>query len=522
MIATTIGRTFLDAYNEKYGKSLTAKEFFDQVYFEYFFNHPKYFFWAQNSPFVQGVTTLKTGKLGFVEVLKDPSNSTIQFDTDDELETYAKKIEIDPYFSEFKSKNKKQIKVAWELNEDISIRMKNDFHEKVIEAKENQNVEASIAIGFPASELKEFATTSGAVTDITIDVDEEEVYLSWIGSGLGVGVAGGYSIFFDEKDILLQLFEGWNVYRNFLNDPSLDMLRGNQIITWNGRWLNYYFGKKFREDFDFAQLLTNNVFSANEKTIEVQTVKWSELVFNISRRFPDQTFTGYVYSLGQTNKTLGFYPFQFSKARTLVKYYEMLFGKNAAIKDASQYESIYGIHIKRACELGSIGLQAMEPANLRKYFGNDSNLKLSKPKISERKGESGEEFLARKEKLLKKDEENIVTYRTYKTWLLAMITKNKEETLEYTLEVAEALLEYRLSDKNGSTKRANLVKTELLGAKSKKGFLDALSVILHDIDESKLENIKELRNNVHLMNTEDFGYFIVLLKFDYAFAERNS
>lgn len=99
-----------------------------------------------------------------------------------------------------------------------------------------------------------------------------------------------------------------------------------------------------------------------------------------------------------------------------------------------------------------------------------------------------------------------------------MITKNKEESLQYTAEVAEALHEYR----EGSTKtdRKNLIQSELLAVKSKKPFLDALATLIKDVDESKLEMFKSLRDKVHLMTAEDFGYFVVLLKFDYAYAER--
>ena len=42
MITTVIGRTFLHAYNREYKKDYTSKEFFDKIYFELFFNHPKY------------------------------------------------------------------------------------------------------------------------------------------------------------------------------------------------------------------------------------------------------------------------------------------------------------------------------------------------------------------------------------------------------------------------------------------------------------------------------------------------
>ena len=53
MIAATIGRTFLNAWNSKYQKEYSAKEFFENEYFPLFFDHPKYMLWIMNSPFVQ-------------------------------------------------------------------------------------------------------------------------------------------------------------------------------------------------------------------------------------------------------------------------------------------------------------------------------------------------------------------------------------------------------------------------------------------------------------------------------------
>ncbi|ASB49523.1 hypothetical protein [Alkalitalea saponilacus] len=454
MIAATIGKTFLKTFNEKTGKNYSAKEFFEMEYFECFYNHPKYMQWVTNSPFVQ----MKAGQKP--ELLKS---------------------------------NERKEKL-------------NDLHNKIDEGE----CDASIAIGFPASELKEFATTSGLVTDITSTTEKDDIYFSWIGGGLGVGVAGGYSIYFDEPEILFDIYKGWHEYRNLLNDSSLHSMRGNQINTWNGQWLSLYYNKYFREDFDFTHLQNRNAISVSEKLIEVNTINWSDLFFEISNKYSKKTVIGYVYSLGQTNKTLGFFPFYFEKAETLKKYYTVLFGEQAAISEAKDYQSLFGIHVKRACELGSIGLQALEPKDLRKYFGNDSNLKLLKPKT----GNDEEKNI----KSLQKDYENIITYRTYKTWLLAMITKNKEESLEYTAEVAKALHEYR--DKASKNDRKNLIDKELLSAKSKKQFLDALVAIVKEVEQDSLQVFKTLRDKVHLMSAEDFGYFVVLLKFDYAYAER--
>ncbi len=462
MIAVTIGRKFLDAWNSKYQKEYSAKEFFEKEYFSLFFDHPKYMQWITNSPFVQ----MKKGQKP-------------------KLLTHEERLE-----------------------------KLNNLHAKIDAGLRD----ASISIGFPASEEKEFATTSGLVTDLDFPSDAEEVYLSWIGSGLGIGVAGGYSIFFDHPQILLKLYEGWKVYRRFLNDPTLSKMRGNQINTWNGQWLNYAYSRDFEEDPDFNSVQT--FFNQDEKQIEVKTIFWAKLYFNLSRDLSDETVTAYVYSLGQTNKTMGFIPFTFQPGRSILNIYKTLFGESDALAQKKDYESLFGIHIKRACELGAIGLQALEPEGLRDFFNKAKMPNYSSKKVTEKKGETKDAYEERKKKEYKKNYDNLISFRTYKTWLLAMITKNKQEDLHYSEKVAKALIQYRAGAKKRD--RANLIERELLQAKTKKQFLDKLETLVKNVDSERLETVKFLRDKVHLMTAEDFGYFVVLLKFDYAYQERNS
>jgi len=463
MIAANIGRTFLNAWNNKYQKGYSAKEFFEKEYFSLFFNHPKYMQWVTNSPFVQ-----------------------MKKDQKPELLTHEERLE-----------------------------KLNDLHEKI----DSGLRDASIAIGFPASEEKEFATTSGLVTDLNLQSDAEEVYLSWIGGGLGIGVAGGYSIFFNHPQILLTLYDGWRVYRKFLNDPTLEKLRGNQINTWNGQWLNYAYSFDYEENPDFGYLLNYDVFTQNEKLIEVNTIFWAKFYFNLSEKLQDETVMAYVYSLGQTNKTMGFIPFRFHQGRSVLSIYKILFGENDALAQKKDYENLFGIHIKRACELGAIGLQALEPHGLREFFDKAKIPDYSTTKVPAKSGESFESFEERRQKAYQKDYENLISFRTYKTWLLAMITKNKQEDLHYSEEIAIALKRYRADAKKRD--RANLIENELLQAKTKKQFLDGLATMIKDVDPELLEPFKNLRDKVHLMTAEDFGYFVVLLKFDYAYQEKN-
>ncbi len=511
MITVPVGRTLLNAYNEKYNKSYSAKEFFDHVYFELFFNNKKYLYWVQNSSFVQELSTSKKGEKGIRETIKDSEGKTIKFNSEDEAETYLETI-VKPRtdFLEAKSVKKNGIKILKTLNEDERKIKLEEFHKKVNNAYDNNDIEASVALGFPASESKEFATTSGLVSSVKIEIDIEEIYLSWIGAGLSIGVAGGFSILFDQPDILLKVYDGWKVYRKFLNNPSLEDLAPNKITSWNGQWLNYIYDKYPEPAPDFGTLNEKGVFKATTKGTVINTVKWSQLFFNLSKHFSNKTYTGYLFSFGQRNTTLGFFPFRFSEAKTLIGTYKKLFGKNAVLRDAKKYEQIYGIHIKRACELGAIGIQALEPEGLKEYF---------KP---------GKTPSFKKEKNEEKDyEKNIIPFRTYKTWLLAMISKNKEEMVDYTATIAKTLIQcaeaYR-KEKKGKTKFSNQIK-ELLSSSSKRAFIDQLSELIREkefVNNEQLDVFNELKNRVHLSNSVDFKYLITLIKFDYAFQSRKT
>jgi len=426
MITVNIGRTFLRAYNQKYEKDLTAKEFFEKEYFELFFNHPKYLQWPTNSPFVQ----MKKGQK--------------------------------PHL----------------LNNQERIEKLDNLHEKIASGE----IDASIAIGFPASEAKEFATTSGLVTDLMISHSNEDIYYSWIGSGLSIGVSGGYAILFDRPEILLKTYEGWKVYRQFLNDPTLDRLAGNKITSWNGQWLSYSFSKEFRQFFDYASLDRQGFFKLSNAETIIETVKWSKLFFNLSKQFPENSFTGYVFSFGQTNKTLGFFPFKFIQAQKLISLYVKLFGVIAAINEAPIYEEIFGLKFYKACQLGAIGIQALRPEQLLEDIQNDKKIELIK-------------------------------FRTYKIWLLAMI--NKEETLNLTNEISEILHLYKTGSKG--TDRKALVEKKLLQS-GKRNFLIHWEEIVIALPEKKVK-LKEISDKVFYMETEEFGYFIALLKLDYRYQE---
>lgn len=47
----------------------------------------------------------------------------------------------------------------------------------------------SVYVGYAAEDIQ--ATSSGQLTDLSTNIDSEEMYASWIGQALAVGVSGG-------------------------------------------------------------------------------------------------------------------------------------------------------------------------------------------------------------------------------------------------------------------------------------------------------------------------------------------
>jgi hypothetical protein len=106
----------------------------------------------------------------------------------------------------------------------------------ILEKIESGIPSGSIYVGYGAEEIQ--ATSSGQLSSINIEINEEEIYTSWIGQGLGVGVSGGFVMLLQEDEILLSLFEGWKYYRQYLGQTP--KVKDKQIETWNGQWLCHF------------------------------------------------------------------------------------------------------------------------------------------------------------------------------------------------------------------------------------------------------------------------------------------
>lgn len=428
MITSNIGKIFLDAYNEKYGTSYDARTFFLEQFYPLFFDQNKYMMTAGNSP-------LENPKLSWDDMIKG--------------------------------------KKPFETPEQRKSRF-----EKMIKKTDKSEADMSIARGYASLDIA--APTSGQVTNLKLPNSQEESYASWIGDALGVGVQGGFSILFSKKEILLDIFEGWKLYRKCLNETS--MLKGNQINTWNGQWLSHYYDpREYDADMPLAGYSPYN--TNKDGIINIDTQTWTKILIAVSKKYRNAQILGYIYSIGKTNKTIGFIPFDLTQIRRPIHLYEKIFG----MSNGRNVESLWGtaIGFKTACTYGAIGIKAMEPKGLRDYV-----YKGKQPKAH--------------------NYDNI-NYNVYIIWIYAML--NNDELWEKSQELAKLLNEASSDkDKSISTKRKNLVET-MLNATNKKQFIAAATEVVSFI--GKIDEFKGIVKEIHGMPTDNVPYFLTLLRFQY-------
>lgn len=436
MITSTIGKIFLEAYNKKYGTTYDAKSFFMEVYYPLFFDSNKYLQWVQNSPFVQ----MKKGQK--VETLTPEER-------------------------------------------------KEKLQEFIVKVEECKTPDASIAPGYPASEEKEFATTSGQVSNLDISISKADIYLSWIGSSLSIGMTGGY-LLLSKPEILLDLFEGWKQYRIVLNETR--KLKGNQVNAWNGQWLCHQYDKNFNQDYPMAGFMP---FGSTPDGMSVTNRSWTNILIKIAQRFNNIKLLGYFYGFDTKRKlpsTFGFIPINLEKIKQPVELYQRYFGMKD--NEDNKAEKLWGTEygLKRSCELGVIGIKAMQPEGLRQYMIPDKGKDVKLPKY---------------------DEKQTINFHTYQIWLLAML--NNEELWTKSMEFAKALQAFVKRDKSISTQKKNIIKS-VLSATTKKSFISSLEEFISNSEDT--DCVVEIAKIVHLMPSDNVPYFLTLVRFHYAVIEK--
>ena len=434
MYTSYIGKKFLKLYNERIEKKLSAEEFFEKEFFDLFFNDDKHLLHVGNSPFFQ--------KPKEEDIKKHGGKSFAQYNN-------------------------------------------------LKKAIENDIPNMSIFVGSEAKDIK--GTTSGQVSNINIIPDKEEIYASWLGESLGIGVSGGLVMLIDEPDALWALYSGWKYYRIFLNQTP--KVKDRQIETWNGQWLWHWSQKSFNEDNPLDRL--NIEISDIQGNIAIPTQNWIKILFTLSRKFPNKIITAYSYNLSQTNTTLGFINLFLPEVNRMFELRDKVFlDKSNSIlsdEDINKFSTFYSF--KAACKLGAIGLKAIEPAKLREYMP-----------IGSIQYAQGKEYKF-------SNEESFINYKLFKIWIIAML--NKTELLKLSSDVAKALSEFEKNDERGKKVFSTLAQ-DVMGSSNLRLFIDKLTEVLKH-SPSNAETFRLVVEEVLKMPADNFPLFVTLIRFEYSY-----
>jgi len=468
MYTSYIGTKFLEIYRKKrkLPDNYTARQFFDEVLFPLFFDNEEHLMHVGNSPFFQKPTK-------------------------EAVEEHGSKANAQLY----------------------------NLHTKI----ESGVPSGAIFVGYGAENI--LATSSGQLTSMAFDFEDNEMYASWIGQALAVGVSGGLVIQIDEDKILWTLHEGWKYYRKYLSQTP--NLKSKQIETWNGHWLNHAFGEYFHENNPLAEFDPKP-----EKVLgklAIPTIDWIKVIFALSREYPNETITAYVYNLSQTNTTLGFINIRLPKVRRLIQLKGELYALPNERRNHKNFEQMYSTfyNLKNACKLGVIGLKALEPRKLRDFmpkgtalYAKGSDYKFTNTDFKPKKNEDADAFAIRQEKAKDKHRGEIINFQIFKTWIIAMLN-NKKELNALAEQVAQALIDFE-TNKESSSKREKTKKVQsqlsndVKSSKSLREFLEKLTELMSKHKQGA-EVFKKVKDTIIELPSDLFPLFITLIRFEYQY-----
>lgn len=439
MYTAYIGNQFLELYNQHFQTQFNAEQFFEEIFFPLFFEDESHLMHVGNSPFFQKPKDTDVQKYGGKAVAQ--------------LNNLRQNIDTEP-------------------------------------------PNMSIYVGYAAKDI--YGTTSGQLSSMTFPINKQEMYASWLGQALSIGVKGGYVMLINHPTILMALFEGWQYYRQYLQQTP--NVKDKQIETWNGQWLCHRLSKRFNAEDVWQNFNPEPEISVGK--LAIPTCKWLSVIFTLALNFPNQTLTAYCYNLSQTNTTLGFIHLFLPQINEMYELRDRVLLKEADTplndEQITRFETHYTF--ANACKMGSIGLKALEPRNLRDYmpkgtaeYAQGKDYKFTKP-------------------------ESFTDFQILKLWIIAML--NKTELLQAAAALAQALTQYAQADKDtnrGKTAKSQDVKA-ITETRNVREFIDRLTDLLPYMP-AHAQTFKELVENVLKMPVDNFPLFITLVKFEYQYLQ---
>jgi len=429
MIISHYGHRLVRVYNRRNGTEHDARSFFDEVLF------PVIYGTKEDEPFLQ-----------------DAGNTP--FGQADKL---AKRIPLTP-------ERRREVLAT--------------FHTKMEAAQPTGN-----DVMFGGSALEATASTSGLLTDLELPFRAEDAYASWLGAALAIGVQGGWCLLVDDEDILYSTFQGWQVYRRFLRETP--GFKARQINTWNAHWLVHVLSHR-------SSTYPSTITAPEKENASIATLGWPQVLFALSARF-DQPQTAYVYKLSQQNSTIGFVQLHLPQVASEVDWFDRLFSNEAALsRDAmmSLYVAHYGFD--EACQMGVVGLRALEPKGMRAFYPSGDKSRMPDPNKTS------------------------IPLPIYQTWIVAMLEKDGKDLYRQAVAVADALLDFEDRAVGGKTDRRRALES-LLEQKSRRTFIEKVTAVVEKEPEMfpVLDNLARA-TMPERMSPEQFRLFLTLIKFQVA------
>ncbi|PWJ55962.1 hypothetical protein CLV98_11256 [Dyadobacter jejuensis] len=440
MYAAYIGKKLIELVNKREGKNRSTQEFYDEVYIPLFFLNERYLQHVNNSKFDQV----------YKQKRKTPLTSVV---------------------------------LASALT---------DQHSKI----QTDAPDGSFFLGGAAAEIS--AGTSGQVTDILPPITTDEVYASWIGAAMGVGVSGGLNLLIDSDEVLLALYDGWFRYREYLTQTP--NLKPHQVNTWNGYWVTNFFDDLYDDNYPFANKEPEVKTDSKTGIASVETTPWIKVIFALAEKMPKQIINTYVYSLSQRNTTIGFISLELPAVLFLNELYKKISKEESIITNTESLATLYdtALGFQKACELGKIGIPALEPKQLREHIPSFHR--------------EGKPFKTPKNQ----NDSILLTYNFYQTWIIAML--NNQQLIDLTKKFASALNDFSNQKDRSKTIKSRSVD-ELLKASNRRSFIEQLAKLVTENESQEstfYQTVDELANIVITIPLTDFPLFMALLKLKYA------
>jgi len=324
----------------------------------------------------------------------------------------------------------------------------------------NGDTDASMLVGGASSSLID-STSFNLGFDYQKPINNDEIYLSWIGQGLSINFSSGINFLINNEDILYDVYLGWKRYGELLYDPLYIKYKDKQISTWNAHWLNNKY-----------DAYGSNKFNPFEEYKEkLKSINWIKLLFNLSKKYPETILNAYAYKLGQTNETFNTFVIETKKIGGYLKFCQDYFGENEYLTHSSLYETFlgdaYGFY--NICKFGSIGMIALKP-------------KLFRLEEKSHKTETDVKYIKKTFTSFQKNKELFNIYKTY-----IMTTLNFKDIESDIIGFAELL--YNIQQK--TRKNSHILIQDIIETKSLTSFLKIFSEItifcinenLHDFDD---------------------------------------